>query len=199
MRRLTTGSPMRNADEIFDEWLVLRCQGGDSGALAMLVERWQPRLLAFAIRVLGERDAAEDAVQTSWVDIVKRIQSVNDPKSIRPWLFRIVANKCTDIVRKRSKRRQKESASGADDVPDPSAEKHQREAEQTDRVSRLRRVMKTLDEDHREVLRLHYQESLSVDAIAKQLSIPPGTVKSRLYHARQKLKHSLQGENNERS
>ena len=70
-------------------------------------------------------------------------------------------------------------------------------ADQTDRVSRLRRVMKTLDEDHREVLRLHYQEGHSVDVIAKRLSIPPGTVKSRLYHARQKLKQSLEGENNE--
>ncbi|MEL6110306.1 MAG: sigma-70 family RNA polymerase sigma factor [Planctomycetota bacterium] len=188
---------MRNADEIFDEWLVLRCQGGDSKALTMLVERWQPRLLAFAIRVLGERDAAEDAVQTSWVDIVKRIRSVKDPKAIRPWLFRVVANKCTDIVRRRSKRRKSESAERADEVPDPGVEKRRREADRTERIARLRGVMKTLDEGHREVLRMHYQDGLTVDVIAKQLSIPAGTVKSRLYHARQKLKQSLTGENDE--
>jgi len=185
---------MSNPDEIYDEWLVLRCQGGDAKALTLLVERWQPRLMGLAVRILGERDAAEDAVQSCWVDVVRRINSVNDPKSIRPWLFRIVANKCADTQRKRSKRGQIESTANADQVPDPNAEKRQSEVRQSDQVAQLRNAMKTLDDGHRDVLRMHYLEALSVDAIAKRLSIPAGTVKSRLYHARQKLKQSLPGE-----
>lgn len=184
---------MSDPDEIYDEWLVLRCQGGDADAMAILVQRWQPRLFGFALRVLGDRDAAEDAVQSSWVDVVRRINSVNDPKSIRPWLFRIVANKCTDTLRKRSKRRQSASVADAEQVPDPEAEKRQIAARQSDRVARIRDEMKTLDAGQREVLRLYYLEDLSIESIAKQLSVPAGTVKSRLHHARRKLKQSLSG------
>lgn len=163
----------------------------------MLVERWQPRLLAFAIRLLGERDLAEDAVQTSWVVVVKRIRSLNDPKSIRPWLFRIVANKCMDIIRRRAKRRQAEAAERADDIPDPDMEKKQNATAQAENAAHVRRAMERLDQTHREVLRMHYLENMSVEAIAKRLAIPPGTVKSRLFHARQKIKQSLSGENDE--
>ncbi|MEM0925648.1 MAG: sigma-70 family RNA polymerase sigma factor, partial [Planctomycetota bacterium] len=114
---------MRNADKVFDEWLVLKCQGGDSAALAILVERWQPRLLGFAIRLLGDRDLAEDAVQSAWLVIVKRIRSLRDPSAIRPWLFRIVANRCADSLRKQIKRRKKERAAETDHVVDADEQK----------------------------------------------------------------------------
>lgn len=189
---------MSNADEIYDEWLVLRCQGGDSAALAILVQRWQPRLIGLAVRVLGERDLADDVVQSAWVDIVKRINSLNDPKAIRPWLFRIVANKCADVIRKRSRRRQTESAADLEQVADPNWQKRSNREQRSDQVTQLRRVIKTLDDTHHDVLRMHYLEQLSIDFIAERLSIPVGTVKSRLYHARQKLKQTL-GANHERS
>ena len=184
---------MRNADEIYDEWLVLRCQGGDSAALAILVQRWQPRLLGLAIRLLGDRNLADDVVQTTWVDVVKRINSLEDPKAIQPWLFRIAANKCVDLIRKQSKRRQTESAVNLDleQFADPEALKQSVRDQRSDQVTQLRSVIKTLGETHRDVLRMHYLEQLSVDSIAERLSIPLGTVKSRLYHARQKLKQSL--------
>lgn len=185
---------MRNPDDIYDEWLVLRCQGGDAEALAILVKRWQPRLLAFATRMLGDRDAAEDAVQSSWVDVVRRIKSVQDPSALRPWLFRIVANKCTDFVRRRVRQRNKESVTETHQVPDPSAANREAHEEQSAKVRLLQTAMKTLDEGRREILRLHYLDGLSIDKIAKRLSIPSGTVKSRLHHARNKLKESLSGE-----
>ncbi|MEM9644017.1 MAG: RNA polymerase sigma factor [Planctomycetota bacterium] len=185
---------MRNADDIYDELLVLRCQSGDADALAKLVSRWHPRLLAFAVHALGERHSAEDVVQSSWVDVVRRINTINDPKAIRPWLFRIVANKCKDKIRKRFTQRQHERSDQADQIPDPSLDEQEGESRQADQIARLRRKMKALDDGQREVLRLHYLEELPVDAIAHRLSIPPGTVKSRLYHARQKLKQSLSGD-----
>ncbi|MEM6472408.1 MAG: sigma-70 family RNA polymerase sigma factor [Planctomycetota bacterium] len=188
---------MRKADEIFDEWLVLQCQGGSASALTKLVQRWQPRLLGFAIRLLSDRDAAEDAVQSSWVEIVRRIRSVKDPGLIRAWMFRIVANKCADIIRKRTKRRRKESEDAADQVADPSTEKRRMEEEKVDQMREVRQGLRLLDPTHREILRLHYSEGQSVDAIAKRLSIPVGTVKSRLFHARKKLKQTLSGENHE--
>lgn len=185
---------MRNADEIYDELLVLRCQCGDADALAKLVARWHPRLLGFAIRVLGEQHIAEDVVQSSWVDVVRRINTVNDPKSIRPWLFRIVANKCKDKIRKRSKQRKHERPGEADQVPDPSPDQLESQSRRSDQISQLRQKMKSLDDGQCEVLRMHYLEELPIDAIAQRLSLPPGTVKSRLHHARQRLKQSLSGD-----
>lgn len=188
---------MRNADEVFDEWLVLKCQGGDASALAILVERWQPRLLGFAIRLLGDQDLADDAVQSAWLVVVKRIRSLRDPRAIRPWLFRIVANRCADVIRRRTKRREKESAEETDQVADPQEEQQRVEEKRTERITSLRRVMRSLDSDHRDVLRMHYSQDLSIEAMSRRLRIPVGTVKSRLFHARKKLKEALEGEKDE--
>ena len=184
---------MRNADEIYDEWLVLRCQGGDSVALAALVKRWQPRLTGLAVRVLGDRHAADDVVQSAWVDVVKRIDSLRDPSAIRPWLFRIVANKCRDVIRNRSKSRQTESATDLEQVADANLQMAPSHEDRVDQVTQIRDLVKTLDDAHRDVLRMHYLEQMSIDSIAERLSIPAGTVKSRLHHARKKLKQSLGG------
>ena len=185
---------MRTPDDIYDEWLVLRCQGGDAEALANLVQRWQPRLVRLAMRLLNDLTDAEDAVQTSWVVVIRRINSVNDPSALRPWLFRIVANKCADSIRRRTVRRRKEDGLPADAIPD--GDQHS-VGDDSDAVRRLRIALRNLDDDRSEILRLHYLEGASVKQISAKLAVPVGTVKSRLHHARRKLREILEGENDE--
>ena len=185
---------MRTPDDIYDEWLVLRCQGGDAKALATLVQRWQPRLVRLAMRLLHDLTDAEDAVQTAWVVVIRRINSVNDPSALRPWLFRIVANKCADCIRRRSVRRRKEDGIPEDAIAD--GKQHSTDDE-SDAVLRLRQALRNLDEERGEILRLHYLAGASVKQIAAKLGVPIGTVKSRLHYARRKLREELEGEYDE--
>ena len=184
---------MRTPEDIYDEWLVLRCQGGDSGALATLVERWQPRLLRLAGRILDDQAEAEDVVQTAWVVVVRQIGSVRDPRALRPWLFRIVANKCADTIRRKTVRRRIVEPMDPTRIEDSSRSVRAVNDHRADDIAQLRNAMRSLDADRRTVLRLHYLEGLSIDQIATQLSVPAGTVKSRLHYARQKLRKTLEG------
>ena len=70
---------MRNRGEVLDEYLVLRCQGGESEALELLAKRWYPKLMRYACRVTGSMDAAADLAQDSWLAIARCIGRLKDP------------------------------------------------------------------------------------------------------------------------
>src|SRR5512145_1583590 len=96
----------RSPDDIQDELLVLRCQGGESEALHKLVSRWHPRLRRLAERRTADPEAAKDLVQDAWLAIVRGLRRLDDPSRFRVWAYRIVTNKCADWVRRRAVSRQ---------------------------------------------------------------------------------------------
>jgi len=179
----------RTLDDIQDELLVLRCQDGDAEALSALIARWQPRLGGFAWRLTGEREAARDVVQESWLSIVRGLGRLDDPACFRTWAYRIVRNKCSDWIRRRTLRRTADEtlvASSADAISDSTA------LEERDEIAQLRDGLGQLTSEQRAVLSLHYLDGMSIQAIAETLGVPAGTVKSRLFHARKQLKDVLE-------
>ncbi|MEM9367629.1 MAG: RNA polymerase sigma factor [Planctomycetota bacterium] len=185
---------MSDPNDIIDEWLVLRCQGGDADAMAELVRRWQPRLKGFAFRLMHDQSITDDVLQATWMDVVRRIRSLRDPRSFRAWLFRIAANKCADHIRRATRERRMLATASCDQAeafPDPSTPST---GDANDDLEQLQAAVGRLDDDSQRLLRWHYLDSLSVDQIAQRISKPPGTVKSRLFHIRKKLKAALIGE-----
>lgn len=176
--------------QIFDELLVLRGQSGDPEALRGLVEIMQPRLMAHAWHLTGDSDAAADAVQESWLAIVKGLRRLQDPARFRGWALKIVTFKCRDWIRRTQSGRRLAEGLAQEQVrkeeapPEPS--------EKADSVLFLRKVIDTLPPDRKALLSMFYLEEMSVRDIAAALAIPPGTVKSRLFHAREKLRQSLE-------
>jgi len=184
----------RAADEVVDQLLILRWQGGDDAALANIAERWQARLLRQALRLLGEREAAADAVQESWLAIVNGLQGLDDPARFAPWAYRIVRNKCADRLRRVTRARARQTDL-ADDLPGDGEASAEARAEADDRaaaVGRLRAAIRSLPGEPRTLLSLFYFEDMSVAAIAEALALPPGTVKSRLFHLRARLRQLLE-------
>jgi RNA polymerase sigma-70 factor (ECF subfamily) len=173
----------RTPSTVLDEFLVAQSQCGDSEAFARLVGRWHPRLLSHALRYTGDTEAAKDVAQDVWLAIAKGLPSLNDPARFRAWAYRIVANKSRDWIRReRSRRRLKRSLS----TPSVGV------AQASEAVERVRVAIGELDADQRTILSWFYMEEMSVREIAEALSIPPGTVKSRLYHARHALRACLE-------
>lgn len=178
-------------DRILDELLVIGCQRGDLNAFEQLVARWHDRLKQHAWHLTGDSDASSEIVQDAWVEIVRTVRRLREPTSFRGWAFRIVSNKSADWIRRASRQRtlNRELARRHDD--------HVNNPESDERGSDLQSVLQGLPEVSRQILSLKYLDNLSAREIAEALNIPVGTVKSRLFHARERLRQSIERKSNE--
>jgi RNA polymerase sigma-70 factor (ECF subfamily) len=176
---------MDRSDSLQDDLLLLQCQQGDVAGFDRLVRRWQQPLLNYAYRLTGDWGVAQDVVQETWLVVIRGLITLKDVASFRAWLFRIASHKCQDHWRRKHTRQrfvedlQKQSDTAAAAPPN---------AERTDIDIAFRR----LPPESRTVLALMYLEEFSIGEIAGLLSLPEGTVKSRLFHARQQLRQILE-------
>ncbi|RMF73339.1 MAG: RNA polymerase sigma factor [Planctomycetota bacterium] len=170
-----------------DELLVVRCQAGESEAFTLLVRRWQRRLWQYARRLTGYPEAAWDVTQETWLVVLRRIRSLNDPAWFAAWAHRIVRNKCADRGRKIERRRR--LVSRVVQRPCESAD-----AASDSRSESLAAALRRLARNQREILLLKYGHDLTIVELSFVLGVPAGTVKSRLHHAREELRRALQGE-----
>ncbi len=182
----------RSSEQIFDELLVIRCQEKDQEAIGLLWKRWQPKLLSWAFNFLKDRDQAYEIAQESWVSIFKSLHKLQDPAMFRFWAYRIVQRRSADAIRKLQRDRQVvEERRHMIEVSDQS------DNGQEEVIDQMLRCIRSLPVSHQEILRLFYLEKHSVKLIAKQLDLPEGTVKSRLFYARKELKEKLKEMNHE--
>lgn len=180
----------RTHEDIRDELLVLQCQEGDGDALKTLIARWQPRLGRLAWRLTGQREAAQDVLQESWLAIVRGLRRLDDPARFRSWAYRIVNHKCADWTRRRAVERS--VAKNLRDTAASTCDDPHNDPESGDQLARLRDALARLPDDQRAILSLHYLDGIGLAEIARVLNVPQGTVKSRLFHARNRLKQTLE-------
>jgi RNA polymerase sigma factor (sigma-70 family) len=179
-------------DRVFDEYLVVSSQAGVAEALDGLVRRWTPRLLRYAARVLGgSSEAAElarDVVQDTWLGAIRGLRGLRDPAEFPAWIYGIATRKCVDTIRVGTRRRRLRVRLGTfvGAVGDGQA----RPIGVEDRMD-LATGIARLPPEQRAVVHLFYGEDLSIEEVASALAIPAGTVKSRLYHARETLKRHM--------
>ncbi len=175
-----------------DEEVFVEFRSGDSAAYKELIERFHDDLLRFLTRLVGDRAAAEDLFQETFLQIHLSADTFDASRRFRPWLFTIAANKGRDLLRKKKRRRTVELSAplrGSDrgtsmvdllevDIPAPD---ERLDADEQDRLVQL--ALDDLGAPLREVLVLGYFQRLSYARIAEDLGIPLGTVKSRMHAA----------------
>lgn len=176
---------MRNAQHIFDELLVTMVWSGDRSAKEELARRWHPRLLRAARRMLAEDEPAHGVTQECWVAIIGGIHRLSDPARFAPWAFTILRRKCADAIRHKQDRRARESEG---EMPDIASH-----ADTVEEIAILQ-AFAMLPPDQRLAAHLFFVEGLTLAEIAAVQDIPEGTAKSRLFHARRKLKAALSGD-----
>lgn len=178
----------RHPSHILDEYLVVSAKGGDRDAFALLVRRWQKKLIAHAWRLTGDREAAQDAVQTGWSDIVRGLARLQDERAFPAWAYRIVSRACAKQVGRKVQHRKIIEALAGETSPElPSADA-------AIDGQRLRQAVHALPLEQRAAVALFHFEELSVAEVAVALDVPMGTVKTRLMHARRKLRAAMEGE-----
>jgi RNA polymerase sigma-70 factor (ECF subfamily) len=168
-----------------DATAIQRCKAGEQGAYRHLVESYQKEALGHAVAILGNRDDALDAVQDAFVDAYRRLDTFDATRRFYPWFYVILRNRCFKLSASR-RRRQTEPLDDAVII-------EQRDDDGT-RVIELERGLMQLGMEDREILTLKYLDGLSYAELAERLQIPTGTVMSRLYKARQRLREALQNE-----
>ncbi|WP_376694199.1 RNA polymerase sigma factor [Wenzhouxiangella sp. EGI_FJ10409] len=173
---------MRTGKErALDAYLAASARTGSRSALDKLAGRWQRKLLAHAHRMTGEADLAADVVQEAWTDILRGIGRLDDVNAFPAWAFRIVTRRCARAIRGRQRRRAGTAALARDAGPTTGDDGgHENRAD----LAVIRRAMAELPAEQRAALGLFYLEGLRVAEIAVALDVAPGTVKTRLMHAR---------------
>jgi RNA polymerase sigma-70 factor, ECF subfamily len=179
----------RTPRQIEDERLALRCRLGEPAAFAELVGTMERPLLYFARSIVHNDEAALDVLQAVWMTAFRGLRRLDDPAALRPWLYRVTRGHAVDHVRRDVARSNAERARADEATEIESAETEPRfDAED---AALLHRALGTLDVRHREVLVLHFLEDMPIDQVAAVVGCPPGTVKSRIYHAKRALKEAL--------
>ena len=179
----------RTPRQIEDERLALRCRLGEPAAFAELVETMERPLMYFARSIVHNDEAALDVLQAVWLTAFRELRRLDEPAALRSWLYRVTRGHAVDFVRRDVARASVERVL-AEDVEEvaPRSEEPRFNAED---AAALHRSLGTLDVRHREVLVLHFLEDMPVDQVAAVVGCPPGTVKSRIYHAKRALKEAL--------
>jgi len=175
--------------------LITRFQRGQPRTFEALYDRYKDYVYRVAFFVTRNREEAEDAVQETFLDVLKALldYDVNGPARFETWLYRVTLNR----TRMRMRRQSLPSAEW-DDVeeqlerlPSPSSERPETVYLDGERASTLWHAVDQLPEEQRAVVMLRYQQGLAYNEIAAVLGIREGTVKSRLYNAHRKLQQLL--------
>lgn len=181
-------------ERVYDAYLVASARIGDRQAWQRLVQRWQPRFLGHAYRLLGNADLAAEAAQEAWLEVLRGLAALDDAKAFPAWALRIVSRRCARLISGRQRARQTQT---------PLTHEQEEVSEGPDTselhidLLAVQKALNALSPEQQSVIGLFYLEEMSVAEVSLVLDIPPGTVKTRLMHARQKLKALLEGDNDE--
>ncbi|HCR65251.1 MAG: RNA polymerase sigma factor [Oceanicaulis sp.] len=181
----------QDLERALDGYLAASARTGDRRALGALASRWTPRLSAFAWRLMGDADGVEEAVQDSWVEILKDLPRLRDVDAFPAFAFRIVQRRCARLIRQRQSGRRLK----ADAQAEPPPESH--DPDRAVDALRIREAMRDLPPEQHAALWLYHIQGLNVAEIAAALDVPTGTIKTRLMHARRKIAAQLQGGSDE--
>jgi RNA polymerase sigma-70 factor, ECF subfamily len=176
--------------------LVELCRKGDAEAFCRLVGLHEGMVYNLALRLLGNPEDAKDLSQDVFLQVYRTLNRFEGRSSLKTWIYRIVVNQSRNRQRW-WRRRRRDRACGLEDVTAADELKMTRgkdEKSAFDEISRgegarrMQRALGALSFDHRAILLLREVEELSCEEIATALSVPEGTVKSRLSRAREALR-----------
>ena len=170
--------------------LVRLVRQGDEAAYRRVVDIHGPRLYLLAMSMLGNREDAQDVVQETFVGAFRGLRGFQGRSTVKTWLTRILMNNVADLRRRRHLRKTLPLDEAAEQLGAPLA-RRVTETGRADMRMDIAAVIGRLPEEHRTVIVLREMQGMTYEEIAAALGVPRGTVESRLFRARQKLKEIL--------
>jgi len=169
--------------------IVRRAQSGDAAALEELIVLYQERIGGFIYSLLADPDAIADLCHSVFVKMITGLKRLREPASFEPWMFRIARNACNDFLRRKRIRR----------IFVPFERKHEQIAapacaERDSRIDAMRRAIAELPARQRELISLLQDQDWSYEDLAGITRTTVGSVKSRLFRAREFLRAKITAE-----
>ena len=184
---------MTPGEEPADRDLIDRARRGDRDAFGILVVRHQDRIYNAVLRFCGDAGDAAEVVQRAFVNAWRRLDSFKGDSAFSTWMYRIAFNESVSL-RREGGRRRLQSLDGRDGESAPVAADDRRPSDRLESEENRRKVQEALNQlepGERKILILKELEGRSYDEIAEILEIPKGTVRSRLFRARESLRERL--------
>jgi len=171
-----------------DSNLIQRAKERDKEAFTSIVLFYGDRLYGAAYRILRDSSRAEDAVQQAFLTAWRELPKLRDDSRFEAWIYKLLVNGCRAELRhvvrwQPGLRLVTEAQTPIDDAQLSVAARDE-----------LERAFRHLSVDHRAVLVLHHYMEMTTDEIGRTLDIAPGTVRSRLHHARQQMRAALEAD-----
>lgn len=173
-----------------DAALIQRLCNSDLDALGGLFDRYYPQVYRTAYAILRDHAVAEDIAQDCFLKLHQYAQRIDTTLPLAPWLYRVTVNLSYTWISRRQKRRVSLEAL-VDQLMSPAWSAPDQLAEQGDLQRRVQHAVSELPFNQRAVVVLYYLSGSSLEEIADILACPIGTVKSRLYYARETLRRRL--------
>jgi RNA polymerase sigma-70 factor (ECF subfamily) len=194
---------MKGKKQARDEDLkfVASCQAGEVDAFEVLVRRHQKRMLNIAYRIIGSYEEACEIVQDAFISAYKNIKGFKGKAKFSTWLYTIVINHSRNRLKQLKTRRYREAYSTNNPITTPDGEIQADppsnapsaldRLEAQDVQQQVQGCINILDAEFREVIILRDIQGFSYDEISVMLKVPEGTVKSRLFRAREGVRDCL--------
>lgn len=173
-----------------DADLIVKLRAADLNALGILFDRYYAQVFRTANAITHETAVAEDIAQDCFLRLHRYAHRIDTRLPLAPWLYRVTVNLSYTWVSRHKKRRVSLEAV-VDYLMSPSRSAPDQIAENSGLQEAIRQAIRELNFNQRVVVVLHYMNGLSLEEIADTLNCPVGTVKSRLYYAREHLRHRL--------
>lgn len=172
-----------------DADLVAAIRGGNLDAFTRLVRRYRDRHMRFAVRMLGDRFDADDALQSAWLRVFRHLDQCSDPRRFATWAYSIVANECRSLTFRRVRRERRivndDAIMAAAQVPDAFERRFAGEE--------IEIALAALDIDQREAFVMKYVDELSYDEMAEITGAGISALKMRVKRACERLRELLEG------
>jgi RNA polymerase sigma-70 factor (ECF subfamily) len=190
------GAPIAPIPPVPDEELVAAVLRGEDGRFGDLVDRYQSRLVNYLARMVRNVDEAHDLAQEVFLKVYQALDRFDPKYRFSTWIFRVAQNAAIDTLRRQRLRFQspvRETIEGEErewEPPSPERGPYG-EARNRERAVAIRAAVDELPGEYRELIALRHYAELSYEEIATVKGLPLGTVKNKLFRARQALKQVL--------
>jgi RNA polymerase sigma-70 factor (ECF subfamily) len=169
-----------------DSVAIQKCLAGDWESFRLLVEKYQGRAVGHALAIVGNREDALDAVQEAFLDAFRALGRFDQERQFYPWLYTILRNRCFKLLAGRGRLEVSSLEEIQTEILAPASSLSPEE------LLALERALLALSPEDRELITLKSLDGLSYRELAERLGIAEGTVMSRLYYARLRLRELLE-------
>ncbi|MFC2088293.1 RNA polymerase sigma factor [Calditrichota bacterium] len=180
-----------------DSELIQSAKSGDEKALEELISKYKIAVYNLVYRMVRDKQEAEDLTQETFIKTFKSLPSFNEEYAFSTWIFKIATNNCIDFFRKRKlktysidKPIQYKTSEIQQDHPDPDLDA-EKQILAEERSILIKEAINSLPEKYHQAIMLRHAEERSYEEIAEMLDLPLGTVKARIFRAREMLNKAL--------